>query len=126
MSPQCVYLHSPFAKASCSSQIETARAVTQEMGDDASHKSGIKDWAKIDSKNSERDVNRVVQLHGTSLKIPITEIDVGGKTFHGLTQLLGFVTSSTMACCTCCLGFVLTNDTLWEGHGRNSGPNTKA
>ena len=77
--PQCVYLCSPFAKASCSSQIDTARAVTQEMGEAASHKSGINDWAKIDTKNSERDVNKVVQQHGTSLKIPITEIDVGGK-----------------------------------------------
>ena len=49
------------------------------MGEAASHKSGINDWAKIDTKNSERDVNKVVQQHGTSLKIPITEIDVGGK-----------------------------------------------
>ena len=67
------------SEASCSSQIETARAVVAEMGEETSHKSGINDWAKLDYKNSERGVNKVVQKHGTTLPIPITEMDIRGK-----------------------------------------------
>ena len=64
------------AEASCSSQINTARAVTSEMGEDVARKSGIHDWAKIHDKNSERDVHRVVNKHRTKLNIAISELDV--------------------------------------------------
>lgn len=69
----------PLPEASCSSQIETARAVVSEMGTAASHKSGINDWAKVENKNSERDVSRIVQKHGTKLQIPITEMSIRDK-----------------------------------------------
>ena len=45
----------------------------------AAHDSGIYDWAKIENKNSERDVHKVVDKQGTKLDIPITKIDVGKK-----------------------------------------------
>ena len=64
------------AEASCSSQINTARAVTSEMGEDVARKSGIYDWAKIADKNSERDVHRVVKKQRTKLNIAISELDV--------------------------------------------------
>ena len=68
------------AKASCTSQIETARAVVSEMGEGQAHRSGINDWAKVNYKNSERDVQSIVDKHGTRLKLPITELAIRGKT----------------------------------------------
>ena len=68
------------SEASCTSQIETARAVVSEMGEGQAHHSGINDWAKIEYKNSERDVNTIVKKHGTSLKVPISEMEVLGNT----------------------------------------------
>ena len=69
-----------FAEASCRSQIATARAVSSEFGEDQTHKSGIQDWARIGDRNSERDVNRVVSKHGTTLPVPITEIAIKNQT----------------------------------------------
>ena len=60
-------------------QIETARAVVSEFGREATHKSGVYDWAKIDDKNSERDVSRTVQKHGITLQLPITDLHVGTR-----------------------------------------------
>ena len=67
------------AKASCRSQIATARAVSSEFGKKETHGSGIQDWARIGDANSERDVNRVVSKQRTFLEVPITELVIKGK-----------------------------------------------
>eukprot|EP00438_Fugacium_kawagutii_P014316 Skav210897 [mRNA] locus=scaffold2900:2025:3689:+ [translate_table: standard] len=48
------------------------------MGDELAHRTGVKDWVKTGTWNSERDAHRTVQKHGSSLDIPISEMDVGG------------------------------------------------
>jgi len=50
------------------------------MGEGQAHRSGINDWAKVDYKNSERDVQSIVDKQGTRLKLPITELAIRGKT----------------------------------------------
>lgn len=67
------------AEASCSSQITTAQAVTSEMGDAAAHRSGIKRWADVQNKNSERDVNRIVKKQRTSLDVKISMLRIQEK-----------------------------------------------
>ena len=49
------------------------------MGEDAARKSGIHQWAKINPKNSERDVHRVVEKHKTKLDIPIETLNIQGQ-----------------------------------------------
>lgn len=68
-----------FAEASCSSQVLTARAVAEEMGEVAASSSGINRWAHIKEKNSERDVHNVVKKQGSKLDIPIDELDIQGQ-----------------------------------------------
>jgi len=46
------------------------------MGEDAANKSGIHQWAKINYRNSERDVHSVAGQQRTRLDIPIAEINV--------------------------------------------------
>ena len=67
------------SEASCSSQIETARAVVAEMGEETSHKSGINDWAKLDYKNSERGCEQSGSKTWDNAPNPITEMDIRGK-----------------------------------------------
>ena len=67
------------AEASCSSQIKTAQAVASEMGEDVARKSGVYQWSKIDSKNSERDVHRVVKAQRTRLNVQISDLQVQGQ-----------------------------------------------
>lgn len=78
------------AKASCASQVETARAVQSELGPVASHNSGISDWARVGDTNTERDVHRAVKKHGTALPIPITTVDAGGRGFPWINPLHWF------------------------------------
>ena len=57
------------AKASCSSQILTARAFEEDMGEEKAVKTGVNLWSKCITNNSERDVHKVIQKQGTTLNI---------------------------------------------------------
>lgn len=67
------------AKASCVSQIRTARAVTEELGQGAATRSGVQAWAQIPEKHSERDVHKVVQRQGTRLEVPMICLSLLGE-----------------------------------------------
>lgn len=49
------------------------------MGESAAASSGVKRWADIGTKNSERDTHRVVRDQGSKLDIPIDEMNVQGE-----------------------------------------------
>ena len=68
-----------YAEASCASQIKTAKAVSQEFGEAKASQSGISQWAKIQDKNSERDVQRLVKKQRTVLNVRITELNIQGQ-----------------------------------------------
>ena len=89
MPHECVFVPR-LTKASCASQVETARAVQSELGPVASHNSGISDWARVGDTNTERDVHRAVKKHGTALPIPITTVDAGGREFPWINPLHWF------------------------------------
>ena len=65
------------AKASCASQIRTAKAVAEEMGPAAAAQSGVSKWANISDGHSERDVQHVAQ-QGSRLDVPISEMSACG------------------------------------------------
>lgn len=50
--------------------------MTEEFGRERAEQSGIAQWAKINSGNSERDVHRLVKKQQTKLEVPITEINI--------------------------------------------------
>ena len=64
------------AEASCTSQIKTARAVATEFSPVAAASGGVSAWASIHEKNSERDVQKVVKRQGTTLDVPITQLQI--------------------------------------------------
>ena len=48
------------------------------MGEVLSHKKGIQQWAKKETKSSERDVHRVVKKQRTTLPLEISELNIQG------------------------------------------------
>ncbi|CAK9089125.1 Uncharacterized protein SCF082_LOCUS42062 [Durusdinium trenchii] len=80
-------------KASSSSQIRTARAVTEEFGEEAASKSGVISWAKIALSNSERDVQRVLSKQGSKLPIPMSTLTAEGVEIPWLapTSWMGYI-----------------------------------
>lgn len=81
------------AEASSSSQIRTARAVTEEFGEEAASKSGVISWAKIALSNSERDVQRVLSKQGSKLPIPMSTLTAEGVEIPWLapTSWMGYI-----------------------------------
>lgn len=67
------------SEASCTSQIRTAKAVASEFDEEQVASSGVGAWAKITESNSERDTHHVIKEQGTSLNVPISEVDVQGQ-----------------------------------------------
>ena len=64
------------AEASCVSQILTARAVVEELGQACSKQGGVGKWARIHVGNSERDVHKVVKKQVLRLPIPVENVTV--------------------------------------------------
>ena len=60
-----------FAEASCTSQIETARAVASELGPAGARTSGLDKWANIRDQNSERDAHNVIREQRLTLPIKL-------------------------------------------------------
>lgn len=65
-------------KASCRSQVETARAVREDVGESVAVSKGITDWSSCGLQNSERDVQRVIGRQGTKLNIPVKTLEIKG------------------------------------------------
>ncbi|CAE7257460.1 unnamed protein product, partial [Symbiodinium necroappetens] len=63
--------------ASCVSQIEFARAMTEEFGDEAAAATGVSEWAQAGLGNSERDVHRVIKRQGLRLELEFSEMRLG-------------------------------------------------
>ena len=66
------------AEASCTSQIRTARAVREELGESTAVRSGVADWAKVSYDHSERGVEKVVKKQGTRLEVRLSEVHLDG------------------------------------------------
>ena len=66
------------AEASCASQILTARAVAEDMGEVQAARKGVKSWASCHLQNSERDVQRTMKNQKTKLDIPVKTIECNG------------------------------------------------
>ena len=60
-----------FAEASCTSQIETARAVASELGPAGARTAGLDKWANIRDQNSERDAHNVIREQRLTLPIKL-------------------------------------------------------
>lgn len=73
-----VYAWRQSSEATCSSQINTARAVAKEFGIQATGKSGVLSWASISLKNSERGTQKVVSEQGTKLDVEISSMIAKG------------------------------------------------
>ena len=73
------YIISIGSEATCTSQIRTATAVSEELGAARAATGGVGAWARIHQKNSERDVQKVVQKQGTKLDIPLSEFNACGE-----------------------------------------------
>ena len=69
----------PVAKASCRSQIRTARAVAEELGPGKSASGGVDAWAKICLNNSERDCSKVVLKQRSRLNVPMSYLQIHGR-----------------------------------------------
>ena len=67
------------SEASCTSQIRTARAVTEEIGEGMARQSGVLSWSQIPFEHSERDVHQVISKQGSALDIPVSEMRVQGQ-----------------------------------------------
>ena len=65
------------AKASCTSQIATAKAVAAEFGETAASECGVLDWARVPLSHSEEKVHKVCKEQRTTLDLPITEFRAG-------------------------------------------------
>lgn len=65
-------------EASCVSQILTAAAVAEDIGQEGAARIGVRPWAKCSLGNSERDVQRVVAKQKSKLEIPIEIISCDG------------------------------------------------
>lgn len=82
LEPKPLHSYSPFIgppEASCSSQIRTARAVAEELGEAAAAQSGVLSWAKVPLDHSERDIQNVVEKQGTRLNVPVDNMCVGDE-----------------------------------------------
>ena len=71
-------LLAPATEASCVSQILTAQAVAEDMGESRAASSGVQKWASCNLTNSERDVQQTMQVQKTKLDVPITTISCNG------------------------------------------------
>ena len=65
------------AEASCKSQILTAQAMSQDIGEIAAAEVGLDRWARCQLNNSERDVQRVVEQQGSKLPVKVDIKQVG-------------------------------------------------
>ena len=73
----CHTARNPHSEASCVSQIRTARAVAEELGEATAVRSGVQRWAKVSFDHSERGVHKIVSDQGTKLDLPITSLQLG-------------------------------------------------
>ena len=91
------------AKASCVSQILTARAVTSEFGADASNGTGLLPWARIRENNSERDVQKVVAKQKLKLPIPIEHMVCGSVVVPWINpkEWLRYILNHNLWCRVC-------------------------
>ena len=62
----------PAAKASCVSQILTAKAVAEDLGSERAARSCVKSWAKCGLTNSERDFQQTIKRQKSKLDIPVS------------------------------------------------------
>ena len=69
-----VVLPPPATEASCVSQILTAQAVAEDMGESRAASSGVQKWASCSLTNSERDAQQTIQEQRTKLDVPISTI----------------------------------------------------
>ena len=61
------------------SQILTAQAVQEDIGQEQSARCGIESWAKCKADHSERDVHRVIEKQGFTLGLPLATMCIKGK-----------------------------------------------
>lgn len=68
------------AEATCTSQIRTAQAFSEDLGEEKAVEKGVSMWAKCREENSERDVHRVIKKQGTTLDIELSFMTIRGTT----------------------------------------------
>lgn len=64
------------SEATCKSQILTAQAVKDDVGDVVATQKGINLWSRCSLSNSERDVHRVTKKQKTTLDVPISHVTI--------------------------------------------------
>ncbi|CAK9105427.1 Uncharacterized protein SCF082_LOCUS49137 [Durusdinium trenchii] len=70
--------HCTVAIASCKSQILTAKAVVEDVGDVPAAKCGMDHWSNCSLKNSERDAQKVMTIQKSKLDVPVSHLVFNG------------------------------------------------
>lgn len=75
------------------SQILTAQAVQEDIGEVQSTRCGIEQWSQCGVTHSERDVQKVIEKQGSTLGLPLSEMRIKGVTFPWIDPRtwLGFI-----------------------------------
>ena len=64
------------AEATCVSQILTAQAVQEDIGEVQSSRCGIDEWSRCTVSHSERDVHQVISKQGSTLGLPLSQMRI--------------------------------------------------